>query len=53
MPPEQVEGMVKQFEADYKGTTVQFMNKYIFVAMMEDPKRFNELLTGVLRDLRK
>jgi pimeloyl-ACP methyl ester carboxylesterase len=132
MPPEQVAGFLRQFEADYKGTTTQLMTLRLFspstpaavkermisqavsappevaiasiravvsydpqpafgemkvpvrainsdlnptnidgnrkvlpgfqvvimkgvghYPMMEDPARFNELLTGILRDLRK
>jgi pimeloyl-ACP methyl ester carboxylesterase len=32
VPPEQVAGMIKLLEADYKGTTTQFMNQRLFAA---------------------
>jgi pimeloyl-ACP methyl ester carboxylesterase len=32
VPPEQVAGMLKLLEADYKGTTTQFMNQRLFAA---------------------
>jgi pimeloyl-ACP methyl ester carboxylesterase len=49
MPQEQIDGIVKQFEADYKGTTEKFMNQYLFAPSTPAAVRARLIAVAVAR----